>query len=134
VVAACDLLADSGITQISLADTVGLATPEQVREVLADVMGAHDGIEFGIHLHSRPEDAAAKVRAAYEAGCRRFDAAIGGLGGCPFAQDALVGNLATEVLLAELKALGAELPEMRPLDGLTHASREIERKYGVRVQ
>ncbi|WP_263381562.1 hydroxymethylglutaryl-CoA lyase [Granulicella arctica] len=134
VVAACDLLVDSGVTQISLADTVGLATPKQVRDVLSDVMAVHDGIEFGVHLHARPDDAAAKVRAAYEAGCRRFDAALGGLGGCPFAQDALVGNLATELLLAELKALGAELPELRPLDGLLHASHEIERKYGVRVQ
>ena len=134
VVAACDLLADSGITQISLADTVGLATPKQIRDVLADVMAVHDGVEFGIHLHARPDDAAAKVRAAYEAGCRRFDAALGGLGGCPFAQDALIGNLATEVLLAELKALGAELPDLRPLEGLLHASLEIERKYGARVQ
>src|SRR5882757_5418378 len=134
LVAACDLLVDSGVTQISLADTVGLATPKQVADVVADVMAVHDGIEIGVHLHARPEDAAAKVRAAYEAGCRRFDAAMGGLGGCPFAQDALVGNLATEALLAELKALGAELPELRPLDGLLHASLEIERKYGARVQ
>ncbi len=58
------------------------------------------------------------VRAAYSAGCRRFDAAIGGLGGCPFAQDVLVGNLATEVVLEELKALGAELPQLGPLDAL----------------
>jgi len=134
LVAACDLLVDSGVTQISLADTVGLATPKQVADVVADVLAVHDGIEIGVHLHARPEDAAAKVRAAYEAGCRRFDAAMGGLGGCPFAQDALVGNLATEALLAELKALGAELPELLSLDGLLHASREIERKYGVRVQ
>ena len=134
LVAACDLLVDSGVTQISLADTVGLATPKQVADAVHDVMAVHDEIEIGVHLHARPEDAAAKVRAAYEAGCRRFDAAMGGLGGCPFAQDALVGNLATESLLAELKALGAELPELRPLDGLLHASREIERKYGVRVQ
>jgi hydroxymethylglutaryl-CoA lyase len=134
VVAACDLLVDLGVTRISLADTVGLATQQQVRDVLSDVIAVHDGIKFGIHLHARPEDAAAKVRAAYEAGCRQFDAALGGFGGCPFAQDALVGNLATEVLLTELKALGAELPELRPLDGLVHASREIDRKYGVRVQ
>jgi hydroxymethylglutaryl-CoA lyase len=134
VVAACDLLVDLGVTQISLADTVGLATPQQVRDVLSDVMAAHDGIEFGIHLHARPEGAAAKVRAAYEAGCRRFDASLGGFGGCPFAQDALVGNLATELLLAELKTLGVGLPELRPMDGLIQASREIELKYGVRVQ
>jgi hydroxymethylglutaryl-CoA lyase len=140
VVAACDLLADNGVTQISLADTVGLATPKQVADVVSDVMAVHGdpsgrgAIEIGVHLHARPDNAAAKVRAAYEAGCRRFDAAIGGLGGCPFAQDALVGNMATETLLAELKALGAELPPLRPLDGLIAASAEIERKYGAKVQ
>jgi hydroxymethylglutaryl-CoA lyase len=134
VVAACDLLADNGVTQISLADTVGLATPKQVADVVADVMAVHDGIEIGVHLHARPDQAAAKIRAAYAAGCRRFDAAIGGLGGCPFAQDALVGNVATEVLLAELKELGAELEPLRPLDGLIAASAEIARKYGAKVQ
>jgi hydroxymethylglutaryl-CoA lyase len=134
VVAACDLLADNGVKQISLADTVGLATPKQVSDLVSDVMAVHDNIEIGVHLHARPDNAAAKVRAAYEAGCRRFDAAIGGLGGCPFAQDALVGNIATEVLLAELKALAAELPPLRPLDGLIAASAEISRKYGERVQ
>jgi hydroxymethylglutaryl-CoA lyase len=140
VVAACDLLADSGVTQISLADTVGLATPKQVADVVADVLAVHGDIsgrgdmEIGVHLHARPDQAAAKIRAAYEAGCRRFDAALGGLGGCPFAQDALVGNVATEVLLAELKALGAELEPLRPLDGLLTASAEIARKYGAHVQ
>lgn len=134
VVAACDLLADNGVTQISLADTVGLATPKQVQDLVSDVMAVHDNIEIGVHLHARPDEAAAKIRAAYEAGCRRFDAAMGGLGGCPFAQDALVGNVATEVLLAELKNLGAEYGDLRPLDGLVSASAEIARKYGERVQ
>ncbi len=134
VVAACDLLADNGVKQISLADTVGLATPKQVADVVSDVMAVHDNIEIGVHLHARPDNAAAKVKAAYEAGCRRFDTAIGGLGGCPFAQDALVGNIATEVLLAELKALGAELPPLQPLDSLIAASVEIARKYRERVQ
>ena len=134
VVAACDLLADNGVTQISLSDTVGLATPKQVSDVIADVLAVHDRIEIGAHLHARPDQAAAKIRAAYEAGCRRFDAAIGGLGGCPFAQDALVGNVATELLLAELKGFGAELEPLRPLDGLLAASGEISRKYGERVQ
>ncbi|WP_260741827.1 hydroxymethylglutaryl-CoA lyase [Tunturiibacter lichenicola] len=134
VVAACDLLSDNGVTQISLADTVGLATPKQVSDLVSDVLAVHEGIEIGVHLHARPDQAAEKIRAAYEAGCRRFDAAIGGLGGCPFAQDALVGNVATEVLLAQLKELGAELEPLRPLDGLLAASAEISRKYGERVQ
>ena len=134
VVDACDLLVDSGVTQISLADTVGMATPKLVADVVADVMAVHDGIEIGVHLHSRYEGAKELVCAAYSAGCRRFDAAIGGLGGCPFAQDVLVGNLPTEMVLEELKALGAELPSLAPLDSLLSASAEISRKYGAKVQ
>jgi len=135
VVAACDLLSDSGITQISLADTVGLASPAQVAELVAAVAESLDArMELGVHLHARPGEAAAKIAAAYGAGCRRFDVAVGGFGGCPFAQDALVGNVATELALEELKRLGAELPRLRPLDGLRAAAGEIERKYGPVVQ
>jgi hydroxymethylglutaryl-CoA lyase len=134
VVGACDLLADCGVTQISLADTVGLATPKLIADVVSDVMAVHDRLEIGVHLHARPDNADALIRAAYAAGCRRFDAAIGGLGGCPFAQDALVGNLPTETLLAVLKDLGAELPDLRPLDGLIAASAEIGRRFGTKVQ
>jgi len=134
VVAACDLLVDSGVRQISLADTVGLATPRMIADVMSDVLAVHEGVEIGVHLHARPGEAAERVAAAYGAGCRRFDGAIGGLGGCPFAQDALVGNLATEELLAELKRLGAELPKLRPLDEIAAASREIARRFGSKVQ
>jgi hydroxymethylglutaryl-CoA lyase len=134
VAGACDLLADSGVQQISLADTVGLATPEQIAEILTHVLPQHEGIEIGVHLHSRLQDAPARIRAAYEAGCRRFDAAIGGLGGCPFAQDALVGNIPTETLLAELKALGAQTPKLRRLDDVVRANAEIARQFGAAVQ
>jgi hydroxymethylglutaryl-CoA lyase len=135
VVSACDLLADSRITQISLADTVGLATPEQVSELVTAVLTEiPSGIELGVHLHARPEDAAAKIAAAYLAGCRRLDIAIGGLGGCPFAQDTLVGNIATEIALAELERLGADLPPLRPLDGLLAASHAIQQKFGTPIQ
>jgi hydroxymethylglutaryl-CoA lyase len=134
VVSAVDLLVDSGVAQVSLADTVGLASPELIRDVMRLVLDVHDGLEVGIHLHARPDDAAAKIRAAYEAGCRRFDSAIGGMGGCPFAQDALVGNIPTELLLATLKDLGAELPEFEPLDRLIATSAEIAKKYGQAVQ
>ena len=134
VVSAVDLMVDAGVLQVSLSDTVGMASPELVRNVVGCVMGVHEGLEIGVHLHARPDEAAAKVKAAYEAGCRRFDGAIGGLGGCPFAQDALVGNLATETLLATLAELGAELPPLRSLDGLAAASAEIAKKYGVVVQ
>src|SRR6185437_3981877 len=134
VVDACDLLVDSGVTQISLADTVGLATPKLVADVVADVMAVHDAVEIGVHLHGRYDNARELVGAAYEAGCRRFDVAIGGLGGWPLAQDALVGNLPTEMVLEKLKSLGAELPPLLPLDGLLAASAEISRKFGARVQ
>ena len=134
VVSAVDLLVDAGVLQVSLADTVGLASPAMVRDVMGCVMGVHDGLEIGVHLHARADEAAAKVEAAYEAGCRRFDAAIGGLGGCPFAQDTLVGNLSTEILLATLKKLGAELPKLRPLDGLISASAEIAKRFAAVLQ
>jgi hydroxymethylglutaryl-CoA lyase len=135
VIAACDLIADMGIEQISLADTVGVASAEAVGAVTAAVRAAMpDAVEVGAHLHARPDNAAAKVAAAYGSGIRRFDMAIGGLGGCPFAQDALVGNLATEIAVAELARLGAELPKLAPLDGLIAASRGIEEKFGALKQ
>jgi hydroxymethylglutaryl-CoA lyase len=128
---ACTQLTGMGIRQISLADTVGLATAAQIEETIARVLEAGDGAEIGVHLHGRPQDAVQKIRAAYRAGCRRFDAAIGGLGGCPFAQDALVGNIATEALIAELNDLGAEVPELKSLDELVSASGAIAREFGV---
>lgn len=134
VVAACDLVADSGIETISLADTVGLATPELVEEVVAAVIGSGQSasgpsIDLGVHLHARPDQAAAKVAAAYRAGCRRFDSAIGGLGGCPFAQDVLVGNIATETVIAALRELGATLPRLGDLTPVINANRAIAEKY-----
>jgi hydroxymethylglutaryl-CoA lyase len=134
VIAACDLLAEMGITQISLADTVGVATPKQIEELTADVLGVHDRIEIGVHLHAAPNDIASKVAAAYRAGVRRMDMAIGGLGGCPFAQDALVGNIATERAVDELKRLGAELPQLEPLESIVSANEAIASKYGAAVQ
>jgi hydroxymethylglutaryl-CoA lyase len=137
VVAACDLLADSGIETISLADTVGLATPELVEEVIAAVVAngqsasgqSGQSIDLGVHLHARPDEAAAKITAAYRAGCRRFDSAIGGLGGCPFAQDVLVGNVPTETVIAALGALGATLPRLGDLAPVIAANHAIAEKY-----
>ena len=134
VVSSVDLLVDAGVTQISLADTVGLASPALIRDVMGCVLGVHEGIEIGVHLHARPGDAAAKVTAAYEAGCRRFDSAIGGLGGCPFAQDALVGNLPTELVLSTLRSLGARVPDLEPLDALIERSHEIATNFSLPVQ
>ena len=103
-----------GVRELSLADTIGCATPELINEVVAAVREQQPAMEIGVHLHSTRATAAEKVLAAYRAGCRRFDAAMGGLGGCPFAQDDLVGNLPTEEVFA---ALGSQAGSSRPANG-----------------
>ena len=103
VLDAVELLEAEGVRTISLADTVGLAGPAQIRELYSTVISKYDYLEIGLHLHSRPDQAVEKILAAYDAGCRRFDSVLGGLGGCPFAQDALVGNIATEKVVEALK-------------------------------
>lgn len=134
VVEACSLLADSGVTQISLADTVGMAGAEQIGSVVAAVAAANLRSEIGVHLHARPDVVEAKVLAAYHAGCRRFDMALGGLGGCPFAQDALVGNIATERAVTALRNIGAKLPKLHSLDGVLRESRKLSAEFGATVQ
>ncbi|HEY6336910.1 MAG TPA: hydroxymethylglutaryl-CoA lyase [Candidatus Sulfotelmatobacter sp.] len=129
LIAAIDLLEAESVRMISLADTVGLATPQQISDIAGAVMSKYDYLEIGMHLHSRPEQAAEKVLAAYDAGCRRFDSALGGLGGCPFAQDALVGNIPTEKVIAALQERGAELPALKPLDALLKATSGIGAKF-----
>jgi hydroxymethylglutaryl-CoA lyase len=129
VVDAIDVLESCAIHTISLADTVGIAGPDKIHDLVATVVTKYDYLEIGVHLHSRLEDAATKVAAAYEAGCHRFDSVIGGLGGCPFAQDALVGNIATETVLETLKSRGAVLPPLKPLDVLMRATAEIGLRY-----
>ena len=101
-------LKDIRIKTVSLADTAGNATSEIVSEVFQRAYAAVAGIELGAHLHSRPENAEAKILAAYQAGCRRFDGALTGLGGCPFAGDELVGNIRTEDILATIKKAGGD--------------------------
>ena len=98
----------TGVRCVSLADTVGTASPKAVGELYAAVRTEAEGIDLGVHLHSRREGAAEKILAAYEAGCRRFDSALGGLGGCPFAGDELVGNIPTEIVVETLEARGVE--------------------------
>ena len=129
VINAVDILESYGIQMISLADTVGMATLAQIGEVVSSVTSRFGYLEIGVHLHSRADQAAAKVIAAYEAGCCRFDSALGGLGGCPFAQDALVGNIATETVIEALRSKGAELPTLKPLDVLLRVSTEIGARY-----
>lgn len=91
-----------GTRMISLADTVGAATPKGISELFGALHRAAPEVELGLHLHSRAEGAAEKILAAYEAGCRRFDSALTGLGGCPFASDHLVGNIPTEIVVETL--------------------------------
>ena len=125
VTEACGRLDDVGVKTISLADTVGVANAAMVEQTVGAVLAERDDVEVGVHLHARPVAGAELIRAAYGVGCRRFDSAIGGLGGCPFAQDELVGNIATELLVSVLAELGAEMPEIGVLDDLIAANAEI---------
>jgi len=129
VVDAIDLLESMGVRMITLADTVGTASPQQIRGLVSAVLAKYNYLEIGVHLHSRPEQAAEKVLAAYDAGCRRFDSALAGLGGCPFAQDQLVGNIPTEKVIDALAVRGASLPALKPLDVLLRVSAEIGTRY-----
>lgn len=97
-----DILNTLGVTIISLADTIGVSTPEQIKYLFEKLSGKFRDVELGAHLHSTPQTAVEKIRAAYEAGCNRFDGAIKGFGGCPMAKDDLVGNLGTETILSYL--------------------------------
>lgn len=129
VVEAVGLLESQDIHTISLADTVGVASAEQISDVVSAVIAKYDYFDIGLHLHSRRDQAGSKIAAAYEAGCRRFDSAIGGLGGCPFAQDELVGNIPTEIVFETLHERGVQLPSLRPLEALLKATAEIGSRY-----
>jgi hydroxymethylglutaryl-CoA lyase len=127
---ALEWLKDIRVRTVSLADTAGVATPEIIAGLLCDVKDHVAGIELGVHLHSRPEYAEEKIRAAYEAGCRRFDSALTGLGGCPFAGDNLVGNIATEDVLAALRKAGADPGiDSSRLKKVLEMTNEIRAKY-----
>jgi hydroxymethylglutaryl-CoA lyase len=129
VVDAVGLLEAEDLHMISLADTVGMASADQIKNVVGTVIDKFDYLEIGVHLHSRPDQAAEKILAAYDAGCRRFDSAIGGLGGCPFAQDALVGNIPTEKVVEALRGRGAQLPPLKSLDTLLKATGGLAARY-----
>jgi hydroxymethylglutaryl-CoA lyase len=123
-------LKDIGVRTVSLADTVGTAPPDHVAALYSAVKDCVAGIELGVHLHSRPGEAADKVLAAYAAGCRRFDGALTGLGGCPFAGDDLVGNIPTETVVSTLISCGAEPGLSREgLDAAIAMTKEIRNKY-----
>jgi len=128
---AARVIFDTGIRAISLADTVGAADAKQIHRVLEAVLRDSPEAEVGIHMHSTRAAAGAKVLAAFDAGCRRFDSAIGGLGGCPFAQDELVGNIATEEVLSALEKRGVQLPLRESLALVTVMSSAIGDEFSV---
>ena len=118
-------ITELGICSISLADTVGRAETEMIERIVAAVKCDCSRCDVGVHLHSTRAGAAAKILAAYDAGCRRFDSALGGLGGCPFAQDELVGNIPTEEVLGALEMRNVKLP-IAALDPLLAMSEAID--------
>jgi hydroxymethylglutaryl-CoA lyase len=129
VVEGVRLLSDMDIRTISLADTVGVSSAEQIAMIVKPVIAEFGDLEIGVHLHSRPEASVEKILAAYDAGCRRFDSAIGGLGGCPFAQDLLVGNIATERVLEALALRGETPAGLKPASFPVTMSAEIGSMY-----
>ena len=122
-----------GVRRIAVADTYGVAGPERIYEVLAAVVAAHGAADLGAHLHSRPDpvEVRAKVDAVLAAGVRWLEGALGGVGGCPFAGDELVGNLPTEVVLPHLEARGLRSGvDPGRLDGLAAEALALRRRYG----
>lgn len=124
---AIERISAAGIRAISLADTVGKADAALIRRVVATVIKSNADCEIGVHLHSTRETAGEKVLAAYDVGCRRFDSAIGGLGGCPFAQDALVGNIPTESVIAALAERGINVATK--IDNVTALNSKIATEF-----
>ena len=119
-----------GVRTVSLADTIGKAHPEDVKNLFRSVKDATVDMEIGVHLHSRREGAAEKVLAAYDAGCRRFDSALTGLGGCPFAGDELVGNIPTEIVANTLATRGVSVGiEPEGMQDTLKASEEIRAEF-----
>jgi hydroxymethylglutaryl-CoA lyase len=120
-----------GICSISLADTVGAATPELINRVVTAAKRDCDRCDVGVHLHSTRAEALPKILAAYDAGCRRFDSAMGGLGGCPFAQDDLVGNIPTEEVIRALEQRGVRLAIGDALGKIVPLNEEISRDFSA---
>lgn len=127
---AIEWLKGLGVRTVSLADTVGVSTAKEVGELFGNLKKYSKDLEIGVHLHSRAEGAAEKVLAAYEAGCRRFDSALTGLGGCPFAGDELVGNIPTEIVVSTLAERGIQTGiEPWAMLSAIEATKEIRKQY-----
>lgn len=131
VVKAMEKIRDRNIRSISLADTVGIAAPELISRVMSAVIGDHRDYDIGVHMHSTRADAAARILAAYDAGCRRFDSAIGGLGGCPFAQDTLVGNIPTESVIEALEQRGVALLIRKAIENVLAMNADIGSRFSL---
>uniref|UniRef100_UPI00404B2073 hydroxymethylglutaryl-CoA lyase n=1 Tax=Fulvivirga sp. TaxID=1931237 RepID=UPI00404B2073 len=104
-----DIISSLGISIISLADTIGVSNDENITYLYTNLIKAYPHVEFGAHLHSNPATALDKIKSAYKAGCKRFDGAIRGFGGCPMAKDDLTGNIATELIVSYLQGQGLDL-------------------------
>jgi len=102
-------LAERGVQMLSLADTIGISSPDKIRYIFPHLTKQFPELEFGVHLHSAATNWEEKIEAAYQSGCKRFDAALKGYGGCPMAADKLTGNIATENIMRYLKNQGEEL-------------------------
>lgn len=103
------VLVERGTKILSLSDTVGVSTPDKIRELMPILTNSFPETEIGLHLHSTPDTRFEKIQAAYSSGCKRFDSALKGFGGCPMADDELTGNMATEELISYLEAQGENL-------------------------
>lgn len=120
-----DILVTLGADVVSLADTIGIADSASIETLFTSVSSQFPGLEVGVHLHSTPATSGAKIEAAFRGGCRRFDGAMRGFGGCPMARNELVGNIATETIVSFLKDEGVPLPidEKNFLEALAFADR-----------
>jgi hydroxymethylglutaryl-CoA lyase len=101
-------MAEIGVRILSLADTVGTADHATIGPIFSELIPRFPDVEFGAHFHARPEERKNKLQAAWDGGCRRFDSAMMGFGGCPFAEDELVGNISTESVLEWLQEMGQD--------------------------
>ena len=127
---ALEWLKTCSVKTVSLADTVGVSTAKEIGELFKHLKGFTKDMELGVHLHARSEGASEKILAAYEAGCRRFDSALTGLGGCPFAGDELVGNIPTEVVVSTLAEHGADVGiEPWAMLSAVESTKEIRKQY-----
>ncbi|QPH39380.1 hydroxymethylglutaryl-CoA lyase [Pedobacter endophyticus] len=104
-----DILVTKGVEILSLADTVGISTPEKIQEILPKLITKFSNTEIGMHLHSTPAERFEKIKAAYSTGVKRIDSALKGFGGCPMAADDLTGNIATEDVIEFLNSKGENL-------------------------